>query len=148
MSTERESSQIKMIYRFFLTEVFWGPFICKFIQIALTFSHLPLYIWPFNSQRASIFFSFLRFYLFIPENTQRGEGERERGRDKGRGRSRLRAGILTSSGITPWAVGGAKPLSHRGCARASIFCERTRVLECRNRRLSELSFQYCDYTIC
>ena len=46
--------------------------------------------------------------------------KRERGRDTGRGRSCLHAGSLIGtrswvSRITPWAEGGAKPLSHPGC---------------------------------
>ena len=49
----------------------------------------------------------------------------ERGRDTGRGRSRLHAGSpmwdstrSRVSRITPWAEGGAKPLSHPGCLQA------------------------------
>ncbi|CAD7677563.1 unnamed protein product [Nyctereutes procyonoides] len=60
-------------------------------------------------------FLFVLRILFIHER------HRKRGRDTGRGRSRLHAGSLTwdlipgVSRITPWAEGGAKPLSHPGC---------------------------------
>ena len=47
--------------------------------------------------------------------------ERERGRDTGR-RSRLHAGSpMWDSRITPWAEGGAKPLSHPGCPKSNIL---------------------------
>ena len=64
------------------------------------------------------FFFFLRFYLFIHR-------DRERGRDTGRGRSRhhtesLRGTQSRVSRITPWAAGGAKPLCHRGCPLTEI----------------------------
>ena len=52
--------------------------------------------------------------------------QRERGSDTGRGRSRLHAGSPTWDSISdprirPWAEGGAKPLSHRGCP-PPFFC--------------------------
>ena len=58
-------------------------------------------------------------YLFIETQRER-ERERERGRDTGRGRSKLHAESPSGthsrvSRITPWAVGGAKPLRPRGC---------------------------------
>ena len=67
---------------------------------------------------------FLRFYLFIHENTQRGE--KERGRDTGRGRSRIQQGAWCGtlswvSRITPWAAGSAKPLRHRGCPKCFYY---------------------------
>ena len=60
--------------------------------------------------------------------------ERERGRDTDRGRSRLHAGSLTGtpsqvSRITPWAEGGAKPLSHRGCPLQGILGEKQKLLK-------------------
>ena len=47
-------------------------------------------------------------------------------RDTGRGRSRLHAGTRHGtrspvSRITPWAEGGAKPLSHQGCPNMLNF---------------------------
>ena len=58
----------------------------------------------------------------------------EKGRDTGRGRSKLHAGSLTRdwvsrisritswvSRISPWAEGGAKPLSHPGCPGTDIL---------------------------
>ena len=52
--------------------------------------------------------------------------EKERDRDTGRGRSRLHAGSPTQdsipvSRITPWAEGGAKPLSHPGFPEFASF---------------------------
>ena len=61
---------------------------------------------------------FLRFYLFI----------RDPERERGRGRSRLhsmqgawRGTRSRVSRIMPWAEGGAKPLSHRGCPLLHVF---------------------------
>ena len=63
--------------------------------------------------------------LFIHErDTERDE--RERGRDTAEGEAGSMPGArrgTTSqvSRITPWAEGGAKPLSHLGCPETSVF---------------------------
>ena len=60
-----------------------------------------------GSLQAVVFYLFIFIYLFLREN--------ERERQTGRGRSRLPAGTRSwLSRITPWAEGGAKPLSYLG----------------------------------
>ena len=66
---------------------------------------------------------FKRFYFFMRHTHI--HTERERDRDTGRGRSRLHVGSPRwirswDSRIRPWAVGGAKPLSHPGGPREGI----------------------------
>lgn len=51
----------KMIYStctykiFLLKVVFWGPFICKLIQITFTINHSPPLIWPFSFHKGCLF---------------------------------------------------------------------------------------------
>ena len=70
----------------------------------------------FFTQSFDFFFP-LKILLIYSSEIQR---HRERTRDPGRGRSRLHAGSRSGTrsqvpGVPPWAEGGAKPRSHRGC---------------------------------
>ena len=95
-----------------------------------------------NDQIYILFFKDF-IYLFMRDS--------ERGRDSGRGRSRFHAGSLTQdsirvSRIRPWAEGGTKLLSHRGCPQMyilkKIILERW-IAQILNLHCRTLSMQLC-----
>ena len=96
--------------------VIYYQFLIQFLKILSLFMSIFYLLMLFFYRNAYFLKDFI-IYLFMRDR------ERETGRDIGRGRSRHHAGepdmgslgSLGVSRITPWAEGGAKPLSHPGC---------------------------------
>ena len=85
------------------------------LQILLTLQQTLRETTQGQGQVRSLFYFFLRFYLFIHDRHRETETETQAEGEAGSMQGARRTTRSQDPGVTPWAEGGTKPLSHPGC---------------------------------